>query len=166
MIGHALIPSHFIVEIEGDAVNCLFPADLNVAKVIIGSLEFQSDVQAAAAAQKIIDLVCPTGVEQVDLNPEFYSLQGIEPEIDDDVDDEDKPKSNKAITIIPVTKKFDELGDFVGYRKTITGENFSAKVRVLANPAQYIAERQRVLNSEYDITGEHRELLSHKPRLQ
>jgi hypothetical protein len=165
MIGHAIIPSHFIVEIEGSAVNTLFPADLNVSKVIIGSLEFDSDVQAAAAAQKIIDLVCPVGTEHVDLNPEFYSLDAL-PDVLSEIDDEDKPNGNKLITVIPVTKKFDELGDFVGYRKTITGDDFSAKVRVLANPAKYVSERQRVLNSEYDITGEHRELLSHKPRLQ
>ena len=164
MIGHELIPSHFIVEIEGSALARLFPSELNVAKVIIGSLEFASDVEAVVAADKIINLVCPPGVEQVDLNPEFFSLDAeiVKPE----EDDEDKPKSNKAISIVPVTRNFDELGDFVGYRKTITGDGFSAKVRVLANPVQYVSARQREISSEYDITAEHRELISHKPRLQ
>lgn len=166
MIGLDLIPSHFIVEIEGKAVDCLFPTELNVAKVIIGSQEFASDVHAIAAAQKILDLVCPAGAEQVDLNPEFYSMDTC---VDDEFDAEEpdeKPKSNKAASMVMISRKFDELGDFVGYRKTITGDDFSAKLRVLANPVQYIAARKRVLDSEYDITAEHRELLSHKQRLQ
>lgn len=157
MIGHEVIPSYFVVEIEGSAVNLLFPESLNVAKVIIGSLEFPSDMHAISAAQKIVDLVCPAGEERVELNPDFFSLA---PKSEEAVLDEEEetPAGQGPIITTPITRKFDELGDFVGYRKTITGNDCTALIRVLANPTRYISEMRKAANSEYDIAQPHREL--------
>lgn len=161
MIGHELIPSLFMVEIDGSAVDRLFAPDLNVARVTILSAEFASDVQAAASAQRILDLVCPAGQERVDVNPEFFSLEHC-PSAQSD----DEPADPKAPAVIKVTRNFDELGDFVGYRKTITGEDFSAKLKVLALPTEYMQARRRELDAELlRSVSEHREL-PNKPRLQ
>jgi hypothetical protein len=157
MIGGAIIPSLYILEIEGVAVNKIFPAEFNVSHVTIGSAEFPTDIQAAAAAEKIITLACDgQGVESMDLNPDFFSLENDIAE--DFAAAADETLSPDKATIQVITNKFDELGDFVAFRKTISGDGFSVKLRVLANPSRYISELRRAKDAKFDIACEHREL--------
>jgi len=139
-----LLPAHFILDLEGATCDKLFPPNLNVGRVVIASMTYESDLHALAAGQKILDKVCPIGNELVELNPNFIDLAAK--------DDEEN---------LSEVEPFDSLGDFVEIRKVVTGVDFKATMKVFINPKIYERERARQAEvSSSRLAQEHRELIS------
>ena len=157
MIADKLIPSFYLLELEGDAIQAVVSGDFGIDRVAVGSFDFNSDLLATAALrqsmQAIADVVAedPASVkEEVDFNPEFFPTMqrdlpmDIAAELEEaqaitDVMTEDMVE--KGQVPIFMTNAFDPLGDFIQSRWVISSENFKMTGRIAANPTKYMMHK-------------------------
>jgi hypothetical protein len=152
MIANKIIPSFYVIEARGDAARSMFPGDYGIEKVAFGTLDFQSDMHALTAADLAVSSIVnalPITEEKIqtttELNPEFFpgapiseEQKRIKEEAQQIADDMSLEVANKNKMIIPLTRSFDALGDFVMSRKKISGTNFEIDVRIVANVDHYV----------------------------
>ena len=154
MITAKIIPAFYIIEVDGEAVNALFPGDYGISKIVIGSGEYQTDIIAVNAGEKIIELITEnytTTSELKEFNPEFFpSMPRVSGEVAEDRLREEIEQQEAALggsdnaKYVPIilTKYFDELGDFVEAKHTIVGDDFSAVAKIAITPQNYLLEKK------------------------
>lgn len=157
MIADKIIPSFYLLELEGEAVHAVVSGDYGIDRIAIGSFDFTSDLLATSALrqsmQAIVDVISdePSSVkEEVEFNPEFFPTlkrelpANIEAELEEaqaitDVMTEDMVE--KGQVPIFLTNAFDPLGDFIQSRWVVSGENFKMTGRIAANPTKYLMHK-------------------------
>lgn len=157
MIADKIIPSFYLLELEGEAVQAVVSGDYGIDRIAIGSFDFTSDLLATSALQRsmqaIVEVITdePSSVkEEVNFNPEFFPTlkrelpADIEAELEEaqaitDVMTEDMVE--KGQVPIFMTNAFDPLGDFIQSRWVVSGENFKMTGRIAANPTKYMMHK-------------------------
>lgn len=157
MIADKVIPSFYLLELEGEAVQAVVSGDYGIDKITIGSFDFTSDLLATSALQQsmqaIVDVIAndPALVEEeVNFNPEFFPTlerklpADIEAELEEaqaitDAMSEDMVE--KGQVPIFMTNAFDPLGDFIQSRWAVSAENFKMTGRIAANPTKYMMHK-------------------------
>jgi len=177
MIADQILPSFYVIEVEGKAVESIIPGNFSIKKISIGSRDFSNDMYALAAlsdAMQFIalnpDLDTSTAKEQVDYNPEFFpTLSGTlteEQKKKKEAEDEATEETNEALAAtnqiaVPLNHVFDPLGDFVESRWVIESPDFKVHGRVAVNPDRYM--HHKVMDAQ--IRSEAPQLKSQIPRI-
>lgn len=174
MISTKLLPAFYIVELEGEAANLefLLGKDFGIEHVRIGSLDFNTDLEATQAGQDVVEyfaentsLDLTTLDEQVDFNPEFFpTLKPLELtaeqkmlELITQEQAEESAEENQIAVIL--TRHFDPLGDFVAIRHSTEGGNFKIGLKVAIHPEVYLNQKGASKEAEVgDMARAHREL--------
>lgn len=173
MITDAIIPALYLVELEGEAANLEFLLGKNfgIKKIIIGSLDYQSDLSATIAGQRCVEyfldnpkLDADNAEEEVFYNNDFFpSVKKSEP-TEEQIQQEEEliekfSEENEGQIPILVTKHFDPLGDYVTTRLKVSSTNFSAMLKIAVNPEIYIDKKTQATQLELNrATSEHREI--------
>jgi hypothetical protein len=154
MIADKIIPSFYLLELEGAAAQVVVPGDFNIDRIAVGSDDYNSDLHATSALQQAIHAIADSVAEdpsklkkEIEFNPEFFPT--LKFELPEDIEEEleeaqaiSDVMSNEMIENgqVPIflTNTFDSLGDFIQSRWTVSGENFKITGRVAANPTKYV----------------------------
>lgn len=123
MIPNQLFPAFYLVTMDGDFARSLFDPNLNIESVKVVSKRMENDFVAQARADEIIrDLKSELGAydDAVKYNDLFT------------------PKSPEMVWAVLNRRKdvepFDELGDMVLYKSTLTLDHGTVSIKVLADP--------------------------------
>jgi hypothetical protein len=162
MLADKLLPSFYVIEVEGKAVDTIIPGNFAIQKISIGSRDFTNDMFALAAlsdAMQFIvlnpDLDKSTAEEKLDYNPEFFpTMQHIpspeetkrQQDAEDAADEATEALGIPGRIAVPITRVFDQLGDFVESRWLIESPDFRVQGKVAINPDRYM--HQKVLDME------------------
>lgn len=152
-ISDVLTPSFYILEVEGAAIDSIFPGGFDIERIVIGSGKFESDLHATAALKSSFEKITEhlEVLESVaDFNPDFfpsYQTDKISDKKQTAIDAlseyEDKMseglEENKLAVAMPAL--FDPLGDYVESRWECSGKNFKMLGRVAIDPDVYIQQR-------------------------
>ena len=154
MIADKVIPSFYILELEGDVVQAVVPGDFGIERIAVESFDFKADLLAISALQQamqtIFDVVAEDPVkitEEAEFNPEFFPTLKYELPTEVQAELEEAQAITDIMTEnivkkgqIPVlmTNAFDPLGDFIQSRWVVSGENFKITGRIAANPTKYM----------------------------
>ena len=167
MISDKQLPSFYIVEATGGAVNAIIPGNLGIESITVGSADFPNDMLALGGLESamtyITDKLTVSVEETKAFNPEFFPTlqqakltraQQLEKEmLDEHIEQLQATLSKEGKVAIPITKKFDELGDFVQTRWTVKGENILVTARLIANPHAYMKEKEREITEPMNKMG-------------
>lgn len=150
MIASKLIRSFYIIEAEGAVTSAVISGDFGIDKIILGSLDFDSDLNATAAMQAGINFILNNiqtdwdkTEESIDFNPEFF------PSIEGDFHKRQNAQRDEfAMTMeegmpdnqiaIPMTRVFDPMGDYVSSRWALSAPDFKICGKVGVNSDEYI----------------------------
>ncbi len=161
MIADKVLPSFYVIEVEGKAVESVFRGNFSIEKISIGSRDFLNDMYALAALSDAMQFIAlnpeldtSVATEQVDYNPEFFPTlsQTQEQKERKDAADADEEETNEALAAtnqvsVPLTCVFDPLGDFVESRWVIESPEFKVHGRVAVNPDRYM--HVKVMDAQY-----------------
>ena len=156
MISDKQLPSFYIVEATGGAVNAIIPGNLGIESITVGSADFPNDMLALGGLESamtyITDKLTVSVEETKAFNPEFFPTLQQEM-LDEHIEQLQATLSKEGKVAIPITKKFDELGDFVQTRWTVKGENILVTARLIANPHAYMKEKEREITEPMNKMG-------------
>lgn len=159
MIADKLIKSFYMIEVTGSAIERIFDRDFKIKRVVIGSKDIVSDLEATDLLQQGIETLT-TGLdltdvtENISFNPEFFplledaklteeqKLLRIDFAIAEDEMTEQLKNQNKMAIVM--SKVFDSLGDYVASRWELESPSFKITGKVGVNPDAYI--QQKVLD--------------------
>src|SRR5271170_3886009 len=165
MIADKLLPSFYVIEIEGKAVDTVMPGNFAIQKISVGSRDFTNDMYAMAALSDAMQFIVlnpdidkSAAEEKLDYNPEFFPTLQHTPSPEEtkkrqDADDAAE-EATEALGIpgriaVPITRVFDTLGDFVEMRWIIQSPDFRVQGKVAVNPDRYM--HQKVLDMETKV---------------
>lgn len=134
MIADKIFSCFNILEIEGEATLKVVPFD-DIVKISASSKKYPNDLLALKDLDEIIKTLSSGSSnvkETFEINPEF--LPGQKSENDADIQQLDNG-SNKLM--VEISRNFDDIGDYVEFRKIIETPFSLIKGRVLVNPADY-----------------------------
>lgn len=154
MIANKVIPSFYVIEIKGTAVESVIPGGFGIDKIEISSHDFTNDMYATAALSTAMEAITlnpaldiTSAAEKLEYNPEFFPMFKA-PELTEEqkeimealaLADEASIELAKTDQIaVPIPKLFDSLGDFVESRWSVESPNFKILGRVVANPDKYV----------------------------
>jgi len=158
MIAEKLIPSFYMIEVEGAATKGVVHGDHGIEKIHIGSSDFANDMMALAgmndAMRNILKAVHLEDIKaDISYNPEFFpTLKPIEPTEEQKVAQEAMLEKAEELrhemmgqgkAVVPITELFDPLGDFVEARWTVETAELKVEGKVAINPQYYILEKHR-----------------------
>ena len=138
-----LIPSSYLLEVTGKPVKSIVPGSFDIDKINVSSKLFTNDLDARSALTAAIKYLSPNAVQPVEaFNPQFFpNMDPIEIKDDSDeiqIDDLQDNESEKIF--VPISKNFDEIGDFVMTRAVKKSSTYSIIGRVMASPSWYAAD--------------------------
>lgn len=150
-IADKLIPSFYIIDVTGQAVQSILPGEFGIEKIAIASRDFSNDMDAQAALSNAMAFITLNPVldktyaeESVNYNPEFFpSLLPLNVENPREVLTQEMQEMvlpNGAVAI-PITNAFDILGDFIESRWLIKSPTFKIEGRVAVSPDKYITHK-------------------------
>lgn len=134
MIADKIFSCFNIIEIEGEATLKILPF-ADVVKISASSKKYPNDLLALRDLEDMVNSLTdklPTTKETFEINPEF--LPGQKHNNDADIQQLDS-SSNKLM--IEISRNFDDIGDYVEFRKIVKMPFSTIKGRVLVNPADY-----------------------------
>lgn len=153
MISSKLIPSFYMLEISGDAIESIFPGDYGIDKVLIESSDFESDMETKVALDNAIDFLSSAphinmyNIEDVTkFNPDFYPSVPRETPSDEQMTsynqllEEAEIQSMNGKESLVVTKFFDVYGDFIQCRREVKSQDFQIVGRTASDPDIYLKE--------------------------
>lgn len=159
MIADKIIPSFYIVDIEGNAIESILPGDFGIKKISIGSNDFDTDLSATAALRDVLEFITSGShldlsnvTEKIDFNPEFFptleKLKLTEEQetymaITEEMLDAAASKTNNHQQTIIMPRIFDDMGDFVESRWTINSPEFRIIGKIAVSPQTYIEEKAK-----------------------
>ena len=173
MIANKLLQSYYMIGLTGDAAKLefIFGKDFRIMGVEINSLDFRSDVDAAHEGRQALEFFL-NGAEvkssDFQLNPEFFphvpeiQLTELQRRTNEDALVAAQDMATETQIPLVLTRNFDDLGDFVSSRLDVSGDNFTASMKVVMDPEQYLSEKGK--SAEEQLTrslGPHREVCSH-----
>lgn len=154
-VADKLLPSFYVIEIEGQALQSVISGEYGIEKISVGSRDFENDMFALAALSNAMayiimnpDVDRSQATENIDYNPEFFPLMKAA-----ELSDEKKAKQleqeqeaadmTQAIqqTSVAITREFDPIGDFVESRWQIEAPSFKVIGRVAINPDRYLRQK-------------------------
>jgi|SRR5579859_1455142 len=154
MLADKLIPSFYIIEVEGKAVDTLIPGNFGIQKISVGSRDFTNDMMAWAALSDAMQFIVLNpeldkagAQEQMDYNPEFFPTLQHAPtpeeknklqEAEDAADEATEALGIPGRIAVPITRVFDPLGDFVESRWVIESPEFKVQGKIAVNPDKYM----------------------------
>jgi hypothetical protein len=157
MIADKVIPSFYLLELEGDAVQAVLSGDFGVERIAVGSFDFNSDLLATSALQQAMQTVADVVAEDLDsvkeetaFNPEFFPTLKYELAIDVEAEIEEAQAITDVMTEdmiekgqvpILITNAFDPIGDFIQSRWIVSSDNFKMTGRIAANPTKYMMHK-------------------------
>lgn len=153
MIANELIKSFYIIEVEGDALENLFGDTFDIQKIVIGSKDFISDLEATSAMRGAVEfltscLKLDDVKETISFNPEFFpslenakltesqKMEMLEYELEEGKMNEKLQEQNKMAIVM--TKVFDTLGDYVTSRWELESPDMKIVAKIGINPDKYI----------------------------
>lgn len=156
-----IIPSFFILEIEGKAIESIIPGDFGIEKISLGTFDFASDMHATSALKQLLlnitsvpNLDMSSSKESVSFNPEFFPSISIIELTQEQKDQKDRAQelaeeyseqlSSQNKSAFVIGKTFDPLGDFVESRWIIESPEFKIKGRVAISPEQYAIHKVKM----------------------
>jgi hypothetical protein len=154
-VADKLLPSFYVIEIEGKALQSVIPGEYGIEKISVGSRDFENDLFALAALSNAMSYIIANpdvdqsqATEKIDYNPEFFPLMKsaeLSPEKKEKqrADEEEAAEMTQVIqqTQVAITREFDPLGDFVESRWKIDAPTFSVLGRVAVNPDRYLRQK-------------------------
>lgn len=161
MISNQLLPSFYLLEVEGEAVKSIIPGENGIKKIAITSRDFSCDVTAFAgmedALKSIVDPLPSDAslLDKTEFNPEFYPMLPLTDDQKQKMDvlkdiienaQEDLPEGQVAI---PITKVFDATGDFVAARHTMQSRKYRVVGKVAVSPQTYISEKLQEVAAQH-----------------
>lgn len=162
MIADKILPSFYVVEVEGKAVETIIAGDFAIEKISVGSKDFSNDMDALAALSRVMSFVVANpnldtsgATETVDYNPEFFPTMKFSEEIEqqkaaiEDATDDVTANLGVHQIAVPMTRLFDPLGDFVESRWVIEAPDFKVNGRVAVNPDKYMALKAEELTERH-----------------
>lgn len=165
MISPKLIRSFYLIEAEGVATSSIISGDFGIDKIILGSSDFDSDLNATAAMQEGINFILGTiqtdwdkTEESIEFNPDFFALsndefakkQQDEREV---IAVEMGPLADNQIAI-PMTRVFDPMGDHIESRWALNAPDFKVCGKIGINADEYIKiKSEQVLAEHSHFTG-------------
>jgi hypothetical protein len=158
MIADKIFKSFYLIEAEGKAIEPIIAGDFNLKKIVVSSMDFSNDMEAAVALRHVLDFITShpefdlaKAKETVDYNPEFFpymtSKEKSEEEIAErkmmearieEIHDQLEEQGKQGVF---VTALFDPIGDYVEARWVIESEDFTVKGRIAVNPDEYLARK-------------------------
>jgi hypothetical protein len=162
MIADKLVPSFYLVQLRGKAIQALISGEFGIQDLTVASSKFDNDLAAMSSMQATIKHIIDGQTfsldgcsEKMEYNPDFYPHLSPEKEEDfAEIADEDP-------SVVSITKKFDETGDFIQSRWTIEGPNFSIEGKIGALPDEYLQLKkyERIQQQTIEVTPAKRALL-------
>lgn len=158
MIADKMMPSFYMIEVEGLATKGVVPGDHGIDRISIGSTDYENDMMAMAgmnaAMKNILKNIDMEDVQQeVSFNPEFFpTLKPIELTEEQKAEEEETLETVEALRyqmqasgkfVVPISSVFDPLGDFVEARFTVETSDMKVEGKVAANPQHYMIEKYR-----------------------
>lgn len=155
MIADKIIPSFYVIEVRGIAVESIIPGGFGIDKIELSSHDFTNDMYATAALSTAMEAIVlnpaldvKSATEKLEYNPEFFPMFTA-PELTEEQKDimealqaqADEASIELAKTdqiAVPIPKLFDSLGDFVESRWSVESPEFKILGRVVANPDKYV----------------------------
>jgi hypothetical protein len=149
MIADKIIPSIYVLELEGVAATSLIGGDFGIKSILIGSNDFKTDLLATSALQGALKSLTQApfadseSKETIEFNPDFFptlpKIELTEEQRRENEEDEELAASmeDEIQTAVVLTRNFDPLGDFVESRWTVQGDNFKILGKVVVNPDHY-----------------------------
>ena len=157
MIADKIIPSFYMIEAEGRAAESVINGPFGIKKIVIGSKDFDNDMDATAAMQQSVEFITnflkpdwSAVTEKIDYNPEFFpslpqtelteeqKLKMVEAELQAESMQENLEDNQVAIVI---AKVFDTIGDYVQSRWVLDGGDFKVISKVGVNPDRYLQNK-------------------------
>jgi hypothetical protein len=149
MIFQKMFSCFNLVEIEGECIAKIIPGDMGVLKISASSKKYNSDLEALDNLEKIISNFSSGEIgitEKFDVNPEFLPSANTMYEADiEPVGD----KTNRVM--VSVSRNFDDIGDYVQFRKVVSGDHVKITGRVLANPVDYVQFKADLATGEPSV---------------
>lgn len=153
MIANELIKSFYIIEVEGDALENVFGDTYDIQKIVMGSKDFVSDLEATSAMRGVVEfltlgLKLDDVKETISFNPEFFpslenakltesqKMEMLEYELEEGKMNEKLQEQNKMA--IAITKVFDPLGDYVTSRWELESPDMKIVAKIGINPDKYL----------------------------
>jgi hypothetical protein len=162
MIADKILPSFYVIEVEGKAVETIIAGNFAIEKISVGSRDFSNDMDALAALSHAMafvianpDLDTSKATETVDYNPEFFPTMKFSEEAErtkaaiEEATDEVTANLGVHQVAVPLTRVFDPLGDFVESRWVIEAPDFKVNGRVAVNPDRYMALKAEEMSEHH-----------------
>lgn len=153
MIAKKIIPCFNFYKIEGDAISKLMGDGNNLLMVSAITHSFDNDVEAFQSAKRVIEKLSE-GISvslSEQFNPDFYpslpslkSETAVDPEsldMSETVEELNSQLKSQNKFIIPISRKFDELGDHVQSKIKASDKNFSIVAKIVSNQEKYLQEK-------------------------
>jgi hypothetical protein len=181
MIADKILPSFYLLELKGEIASFeqIVGQRFNIKSIHIASGDFGSDVEAMAAAESVVEFLLQNPQVKIEestskctkqFNPDFYPMLDALEVSDETLEEEERVQAqalmlaekDPTFSSAIITKRFDDIGDFIAYRMNIQGENFDLQLKVGVDPHVYILEKQKDQQEEaerqYGKLTEHRQL--------
>jgi hypothetical protein len=158
MIANKILPSFYLIEAEGKAIDSIIAGDFGISKIILGSTDFFSDLEATEAMQQSVDFITANMsvdwdkvTEKIDFNSEFFpsmmptelteeqTMELLTHELEAHERDTEMSKVNQMS--ITMTKLFDPMGDYVESRWAIESPEFKLLAKIGVNPDRYMQQK-------------------------
>ena len=149
------LPTFYVIDLEGDAADLefLLGTKHRIQSITISSGDFGDDVSATNGGLDALaflrrKLEFAAEEENVSFNPEFFPSQPqIEPTlqmlIEEQIAEEaiEQIEEEKQRLAFPMTRRFDEWGDFVVAKAHASNFYSSIRMKVAVHPQKYFEEK-------------------------
>jgi hypothetical protein len=172
MIANKILPSFYVIEAEGKAIDSIISGNFGISKIILGSSDFPTDLAATEAMQQSVDFITSNltvdwtqVVEHIDFNPDFFPSLPVTISEEQKLDllthelamheyDTEMAKSNQLS--VSMTKLFDAMGDYVESRWSIESPEFKLTAKIGVNPDKYMQQKifDKIEASDYFVSRE------------
>ena len=171
MIRDKLLPSMYLVEVEGESIKALIPGDNGISKIVLASETYPTDFEAHTGLAVVMDyfkdVLGDSPEELRDFNPDFYpSLPPIKlteeqlqekAAIDEFIEENQEVHKAKGQLPTAITQFFDMTGDFVTFRWTVSKGEAKTVGRVVVDPTFYVREKGIEDAAGKNMFADHRE---------
>lgn len=158
MIADKIFPSFYMIEVVGQAVESIIPGDFGIERIAFSTNSYQTDLTAIEALQEAVNYIIDSPQinsdnikEHISFNPEFYPSVGPIELTQQQIDDyelsveaaeiESEKLEGTGQMAIPISRKFDALGDFISSRWIFESADFQIIAKTAMDPTKYIEEK-------------------------
>lgn len=155
MIANKALPSFYVIDLEGEAADLefLLGSKHQIESITISSKDFGDDVTAINSGKDALEffrrkLDLKPDEEELKFNPEFFPSQpAIEPTLQMLIEEQiaedaiEKIEEEQQKLAFPMTRRFDDWGDFVVAKTHLKSFFFEAQMKVAVHPQKYFEQK-------------------------